>query len=191
MIGAAIFFGFLYGILGFCFLLPIKQSPRKRFLIAISGILFFAVLLLVLAACINSARLSFFGALVPFHIVLSFISVDSFVRYKKCTVALEARCVSYSVRSKRGIKRLTPRFSYCYNGQEAENDSFVSYRPAAFKELFLVGGRCTVYIDPLTPQSCVDKRRFPLTPQIITLVYSLLFSVIFTYISFSPNAVFA
>ncbi len=154
----------------------VKERNKNPFFI-ISAISWFLLpVLSAIGILLHSEKLLLSALFFPISLFMMATSVDQFVRYKKCTFIVSAKCVSFEIRGRRG-RYYAPQFSFNYNGEGFLIYSFASYRERKFKKLFEINQTYDVYINPQNPNHCVDKRRFPLNT-IFVLILGIIFFVI-------------
>ena len=150
-----------------------KEKNKNPYFL-ISAIIWFLIpTLMATGMLLNSEKLIVSALLLPISLFIIVTSIEHFVRYKKCTIIVSAKCVSFEARGRYGYY-YAPQFSYNYNGVSILMYSFSSYRKRKFNKLFVINNTYDIFINPENPKHCVDKRYFP-----ISTIFVLIFGIIF------------
>ena len=150
----------------------IKEKNKNPYFM-ISAIIWFLIpTLMATGMLLNSEKLIVSAFLFPISLSMISTSIELYVRYKKCTIIVSAKCVSFETRGKG--QYYAPQFSYNYNGESILTYSFSSYRKRKFNKLFVINNTYDIFINPENPKHCVDKRYFP-----ISTIFVLIFGIIF------------
>ena len=137
---------------------------------------FFALGAFPLVGCLlNSEKWFAAGIALSIGVLLSFLSVESLIRCKWCTVPVEAYVKDLvPVYHRRGQpSRYVPVFSYRYLEKNYEERSFLNYTGRTLHRLFTVGERYEIFIDPRCPSCCADKRKLPYVGNPLLLLCAL------------------
>ena len=157
----------------------IKEKNKNPYFL-ISAISWFLLpTLMIIGMLLNSEKLVVSAFLFPISLFMIATSIEHFVRYKKCTLIVSAKCVSFETRGKG--QYYTPQFSYNYNGKTILVYSFSSYRKRKFNKLFEINNTYDIFINPENPNHCVDKRHFPIST-IFVLIFGIIFLVLGTFV---------
>ena len=151
----------------------IKEKNKNPYFIISAIIWFMLPTLMTTGMLLNSEKLVVSAFLFPISLSMTATSIEHFVRYKKCTIIVSAKCVSFETRGRHGYY-YAPQFSYNYNGESILMYSFSSYRKRKFNKLFEINNTYDIFINPENPNHCVDKRCFP-----ISIISVLIFGIIF------------
>lgn len=108
----------------------------------------------------DSAKWFAIGVSLPLGLLLTFLSIDGFLKYKWCTDLVEAQVKDLApIYRHRGVAGYVPVFSYHYRGESYEGQSFLPHSKRNLQHLFSKGDRCEIFVDPRCPECCVDKKR--------------------------------
>ena len=152
----------------------VKEKNKNPFFI-ISAISWFLLpVLSAIGILLHSEKLLLSALFFPISAFLIATCIEHFVRHKKCTVIVSAKCVSFEMKGRSPFYYYVPQFSYNYNGEAILAYSFASYLKRKFKKLFEIGGTYDIFIDPQNPKHCVDKRCFPMN-NIFILILGIIF----------------
>ena len=152
----------------------IKEKNKNPYFL-ISAIIWFLIpTLIATGMLLISEKLIVSALLLPISLIMIVTSIEHFVRYKKCTIIVSAKCVSFEMRGRSPFYYYAPQFSYNYNGESILMYSFSSYRKRKFNKLFEINNTYDIFINPENPNHCVDKRCFP-----ISIIFVLIFGIIF------------
>ena len=156
-----------------------KEKNKNPYFL-ISAIIWFLIpTLMATGMLLNSEKLIVSALLLPISLLMIVTSIEHFVRYKKCTIIVSAKCVSFETRGKG--QYYAPQFSYNYNGESILMYSFSSYRKRKFNKLFKINNTYDIFINPENPNHCVDKRCFPIST-IFVLIFGIIFLVFGTFV---------
>ena len=150
----------------------IKEKNKNPYFMVSAIIWFLLPVLMTIGMLLNSEKLVVSAFFFPISLSMIVTSIEHFVRYKKCTLIVSAKCVSFNTSGKGHY--YSPQFSYNYNGKSISTYSFSSYRKRRFNKLFENNNTYDIFINPQNPNHCVDKRSFP-----ISIIFVLLFGIIF------------
>ncbi len=157
----------------------IKEKNKNPYFI-ISAIIWFLIpTLMATGMLLNSEKLTVSALLLPISLFMIVTSFEHFVRWKKCTFIVSAKCVSFETRGKG--QYYAPQFSYNYNGETILAYSFSSYLKRKFNKLFEINNIYDIFINPENPNHCVDKRCFPIST-IFVLIFGIIFLVFGTFV---------
>lgn len=150
-----------------------KRKSKEHYFILSAFLWFLLPFLMTAGMLLNSEKLiasAFF-----FPIILSCIAtfINLLINYKKCDYVISAKYVSFTKVSLHSFRRYAPQFSFYYNGETFNVDSFIHYSKRKFKKLFAENCTYDIFINPQNPNFCVDKRCFP-----VSLIISLIVWVI-------------
>ena len=168
------FFIFLsiIGLLMSVIYIYIHTKDKNPYFIISALLCFLLPCLMTSGMLLNSEKLVVSAFFFPITLFLIATFIETLVRYKNCTYAIAAKCVSFQTRGKGWY--YAPQFSFRYNGETVLAYSFASYSKRKFKKNFEINQIYDIFINPDKPTYCVDKRFFPGG----TIVY-LIFMVIF------------
>ncbi len=158
----------------------IKEENKNPYFIVSAIIWFLLPAFMTTGMLLNSEKLIVSALLLPISLLMIVTSIEHFVRYKKCTFIVSAKCVSFETRGRYGCY-YAPQFSYNYSGETILVYSFSSYRKRKFNKLFGINNTYDVFINPENPKQCVDKRYFPKST-IFVLIFGIIFSAFGTYV---------
>lgn len=154
----------------------IKEKNKNPYFM-VSAIIWFSLpALMTTGMLLNSEKLIVSALLLPISLIMIVTSIELFVRYKKCTIIVSAKCVSFTTRG----NGYAPQFSYIYNGETILEYSFSSYLKRKFNKLFEINNTYDIFINPENPKYCVDKRYFPKNI-IVVLIFGIIFLVLGTF----------
>ena len=157
-----------------------KEKNKNPYFL-ISAIIWFLIpTLMATGMLLNSEKLIVSALLLPISLFMIVTSIEHFVRYKKCTIIVSAKCVSFETRGRYGYY-YAPQFSYNYNGKTILVYSFSSYLKRKFNKLFEINITYDIFINPENPNHCVDKRFFPIST-IFVLIFGIIFLVLGTFV---------
>lgn len=151
----------------------IHTKDKNPYFIISAIIWFLLPCLMVAGMLLNSEKLVVSAFFFPITLFLIATFIETLVRYKNCTYAIAAKCVSFERRGRRG-KYYSPQFSFRYNGETILAPSFASYPKRKCKKHFEVNQTYDIFINPHKPTYCVDKRFFP-RGMIAALFFTILF----------------
>ena len=151
-----------------------KETNKNPYFIMSAFLWLLLPTLMTTGLLLNSEKLITSAFLYPISLFLIITSFEIFVRYKKCTYVIPAKCVSFETRGRGWY--YAPQFSFRYNGETMCVYSFVSYRKRKFKKNFKTDQTYDIFINPHNPNHCVDKRWFPINT-IIVLIFGIIFLV--------------
>ena len=157
----------------------IKEKNKNPYFMFSAIIWFLIPTLMATGMFLNSEKLIVSAFLFPISLSMTATSIEHFVRYKKCTLIVSAKCVSFEIRGKG--QYYAPQFSYNYNGEPILMYSFSSYRKRKFNKLFVINNTYDIFINPENPNHCVDKRCFPIST-IFVLIFGIIFLVFGTFV---------
>ena len=158
------------------------QEKNKNPYFIISAIIWFMLpTLMTTGMLLNSEKLVVSAFLFPISLFMTATSIELCVRYKKCTIIVSAKCVSFEMRGRSPFYYYAPQFSYNYNGETILVYSFSFYRKRKFNELFVINNTYDIFINPENPKHCVDKRCFPIST-IFVLIFGIIFLVLGTFV---------
>ncbi|MBE6806269.1 MAG: hypothetical protein E7526_07175 [Ruminococcaceae bacterium] len=155
-----------------CVYSHIKEKKKDPYYMVSAIIWFLLPILMTIGMLLNSEKLVVSAIFFPIGLSMIVNSIEHFVRYKKCTLIVSAKCISFNTSGKGHY--YSPQFSYNYNGESILMYSFSSYRKRKFNKLFVINNTYDIFINPENPKHCVDKRYFPK----IT-IFVLIFGIIF------------
>ncbi len=159
------------------------HSKDKNPYYIISAIIWFVLpCLMVAGMLLNSEKLVVSAFFFPITLFLIATFIETFVRYKNCTYAIAAKCVSFQTRGKGWYN--APQFLFRYNGETVLAYSFASYSKRKFKKNFEINQTYDIFINPKKPNYCVDKRFFP-GGTIVCLIFMVIFLLLGTVVVIS------
>ena len=158
----------------------IKEKNKNPYFLISAIICFLLPILMTIGMLLNSEKLVVSALLLPIGLLMIATSIEHFVRYKKCTIIVSAKCVSFETRGRHGYY-YAPQFSYNYNGESILMYSFSSYCKIEFNKLFVINNTYDIFINPENPKHCVDKRCFPIST-IFVLILGIIFLVFGTFV---------
>ena len=159
----------------------IKEKNKNPYFIISAIIWFMLPTLMTTGMLLNSEKLVVSAFLFPISLFMTATSIELFVRYKKCTLIVSAKCVSFEIRGRSPFYYYAPQFSYNYNGESILMYSSSFYRKRKFNELFVINNTYDIFINPENPKHCVDKRCFPIST-IFALIFGIIFLVLGTFV---------
>ena len=157
----------------------IKEKNKNPYFMVSAIIWFLIPTLMATGMFQNSEKLIVSAFLFPISLSMISTSIELYVRYKKCTIIVSAKCVSFETSGKG--QYYAPQFSYNYNGESILMYSFSSYRKRKFNKLFVINNTYDIFINPENPNHCVDKRYFPIST-IFVLIFGIIFLVFGTFV---------
>ena len=165
-----------------CFFSLRKAKARVRLMLTLIGIAFllFAILPTVGTLTENESLIGL-GVTLPGSIFFIGLPSSTYLRYRRCVTPISAICTDAKHVGRYGESRV-PVFRYTVDGKQYESASFLVYSRRRFTRLFETGHPYTVYVDPVEPTECADKRFFPKSTQIMLLaigIVCLLLSAVF------------
>ena len=159
------------------------HSKDKNPYFILSAIFWFLLpCLMVAGMLLTSEKLIVSAFFFPIGLSLIATFTEMLVRYKNCTYAIAAKCVSFQTRGKGWY--YAPQFSFRYNGETVLAYSFASYSKRKFKKNFEINQTYDIFINPDKPTYCVDKRFFP-GGTIVYLIFMVLFLILGTIVGIS------
>ena len=177
---ALVFFSIIGLIVGAAYIyIHFKETIKNSYFLISAIIWFLFPVFTVIGMLLDSERIIYFAFLFPTAIFAIVTSLEHFIRYKRCTRKVSAKCVSfYTIRRK--FSFYTPRFSYDHNGETILAQSFLLYSKGKINKLFEINGTYDIFINPKNPKQCVDKRYFPKS-NIVLLICGIIFFVIILF----------
>ena len=171
---AYLFFIFLsiFGLLARILYVYIYTKDKNPYYIISAIIWFLLPCLMAAGMLLNSEKFVVLALFFPITLFLIATFIDTLVRYKNCTHAIAAKCVSFQRRGKGWY--YAPQFLFRYNGEAVLAYSFISYSKRKFKKNFEINQTYDIFINPKKPNYCVDKRFFP-GDKIVDLIFMVIF----------------
>ena len=143
----------------FCAAYKDKDKRERAFLIAEACIWLLLFLLLPIVLTEENELLTGAVEIFLFGIFMLLLAWQYASRVKKCNYEVNAKCTGYwEIMGNRGHRRYAPEFQYRYQKTDYKEYSFRTYSLRKFEKLFELHKQYTIFIDPNSPQRCIDKR---------------------------------
>ena len=161
------------------FYIHIKEKNKNPYFLISAFIWLLLPTLMTTGMLLNSEKLIVSAFVFPISLSMIVTSIEHLIRYKKCTIIVSAKCVSFNTSGKGHY--YSPQFSYNYNGETILVYSFSSYLKRKFNKLFQINNTYDIFINQENPNDCVDKRCFPIN-NIFVLIFGIIFFVLGTFV---------
>ena len=156
-----------------------KEKNKNPYFIVSAIIWFLLPALMIIGMLLDSEKIVISAFFFPISLSIIITSIEHFVRYKKCTIMVSAKCISFNISGKG--RYYSPQFLYNYNGKTISVYSFSTYLKRKFNKLFEINNTYDIFINPENPKHCVDKRDFPIST-IFVLIFGIIFLVFGTFV---------
>ncbi len=158
-----------------------KSKNKEPYLIASAFFSFLLPFLMIAGMLLNSEKLIVSAFFFPIGLLIIVTSIELLIRYKKCNYVISAKYVSFARVSSHSVSRYAPQFSFNYNGETFEVNSFICYFKRKLKKIFDENYSYDIYINPQNPNHCVDKRYFPVST-VVGLILGIMLIIFSTII---------
>ncbi len=136
-----------------------RKKRQRAFLIAEACVWLLLFILLPFVLSVGNDLLTSAIEIFLMGIFLLLLAWQYISLIQTCSVEITAKYMGYSeIRGYRGASGYKPEFKYHYQGTEYKEFSFRTYSPEKLNRMFELHKQYTVFIDPESPERCIDKR---------------------------------